>query len=930
MLSTRNVLPFVFVATVSLGPLGGCGTPAPEVPDAGEAPDAGEVPDAGGAPLATISATPLAFGEVGCGTTATRELSVKNTGTAPLTFTTSLGGATHYGVTPAEGTVEAGGEATVTVSATPAATSSAGAELPGMLVLTTNDPASATVEVPLTQVAAGVTLTLTPDVASFGVLPVNTPAPARPLTLTNTGNVAATLTFAQPADDQFSLDWTGAPAAVTVAPGSSVPGLSAGFRASRITPGSTSAAITVAEAVCGTSVASIPMTGQGTNGVVGFSTTDVFFGTGGKVDCGTRAGNQTFNITNTGTQAFAWTGTLAKGTDSPFTFSPTSGIVPANGGSNTITVSTTAIPAEADTATDAFGDTLSIVTDVASDTNHAILLHQTANGAVLAFEPTTVDFGLVPINNTSDAPFSVVNRGSATANVTLASSNGRFTLNPAGPTPVAAGSTASVTGTFAPGTSVDPETSAVTMTLDAADVLCAPLPGSLTLTGTGTSGSVSFSPAAIDFGGVNCGTTAPARTVTFSNEGNQDYTISATLGRGAGSPFAIALDPATGVVAANGGTVVITVTPSAIPATSAVTPDLYGDTLTVPTDVTDDPPHAIPLRQTARGAIFALSATALNFGSVAVGATATAQFTASNTGNAPGTLSYTAGQPTIFSLPQNAVVDANSSAAQSGSFSPSSAASFSDTATITAAATTVLCQPLPFTTISLSGTGTSGNVVAVSASRLTFGTAGRVPCGTQAAPKTVEVSNNSSQLLTIALTLAEGTASAYTVSGPTTIAAGESGTVTVTPNAIPATASTEPDAFADTLSIAATGGPVNETHTVLLHQTAQGAILSFSPAALSFSVGLGGSQSKNFTVNNAGNLAAPYTLTVGGPNATNFTVSPTSGSAAAGSSASETVTFSSPVSGGFGDRNGTVSLATTAGLCAPVPAALPLNGTVAN
>ena len=98
-------------------------------------------------------------------------------------------------------------------------------------------------------------------------------------------------------------------------------------------------------------------------------------------------------------------------------------------------------------------------------------------------------------------------------------------------------------------------------------------------------------------------------------------------------------------------------------------------------------------------------------------------------------------------------------------------------------------------------------------------------------------------LIANALTLAGGTSSPYTVSGPSTLAAGAMGTVTVTPRPVPAVSSTAPDAFADTLSIVATGGPVNETQTVALHETAQGAVLTLNPGSLTF----GGNSSKNFT-----------------------------------------------------------------------------------
>ena len=39
------------------------------------------------------------------------------------------------------------------------------------------------------------------------------------------------------------------------------------------------------------------------------------------------------------------------------------------------------------TSDDAFGDILTIVSDVANDTSHPVTLHQTANGAILSFAP---------------------------------------------------------------------------------------------------------------------------------------------------------------------------------------------------------------------------------------------------------------------------------------------------------------------------------------------------------------------------------------------------------------------------------------------------------------------------------------------------------------------------------------------------------------
>jgi hypothetical protein len=242
-----------------------------------------------------------------------------------------------------------------------------------------------------------------------------------------------------------------------------------------------------------------------------------------------------------------------------------------------------------------------------------------------------------------------------------------------------------------------------------------------------------------------------------------------------------------------------------------------------------------------------------------------------------------------------------------------------DTANLTVGAGTVLCAPLPFTTMSLNGSGTTGNVMAISAASLAFGSGGLVPCGTTAAAKTVTVTNNSSQALAMTYTLGLGASSPYMVSGPATIAPSMMGTVTITPKAIPATSSTTPDGYADSLNIQGAGGPVNEGHAVALHMTAQGAILSFNPTSVTSPT------TNGFTVNNTGNLAAMYTLTVGGAQAGDWSVNPSAATVNGGSSVSETLTYNRAVLP-LGAHSGQISLASTTGRCAPLPAPLVLTG----
>ena len=161
--------------------------------------DAG-APDAGvdaGTPVALVAPAALEISQAGCGTLTTGTVTVRNTGGAALNLTASTGTSPFFSVAPSTGSVPAGQRLTLTVSINVPATAQAGTEYQGLLVLSTSD-AIGRHEVPLTARASGVTLTLTPSVASFGVLPLNTAAAPLPLTLTNAGNLEATLTLSPP------------------------------------------------------------------------------------------------------------------------------------------------------------------------------------------------------------------------------------------------------------------------------------------------------------------------------------------------------------------------------------------------------------------------------------------------------------------------------------------------------------------------------------------------------------------------------------------------------------------------------------------------------------------------------------------------------------------------------------------------------------
>ena len=879
--------------------------------DAGSS-DAGPM-DAGFVASANISTAPLEFGATDCGGEQVLRLQVTNTGNAPLTFITTASNPL-FGLSGADGTVLAGASTQVTVTARVPASSAAGQQHDGLLMIDTNDPLRLRTFIALHATASGVVLAATPSVVSFGVVPLDVDSPLVAVTLTNTGTVSANVQVTQPADSQFRL--SGA-SAFTIAPGATFTGLTAHFRPARISPSSGSAALSVSQPVCSGSLTSLPLNGQDTNGVVGLSTAEVFFGTNGRVACGTQSPARTLVLTNSGNAAYAWSASLSRGAGSPFTATPSSGTVPAMG-MVVLNLTSSAIPQVAATTPAGFSDVLNILTDAANDPSHRVTLHQTAAGGALRFNVGSIDFGNVPVGSSAQAPFALVNDGNEAVAVTLASSAPAFTLDSTASATVVPG-TLQRTARFEPTNNLN-TTGTVSMSLvPNSGVLCAPLPTPVALSGTGTSGSVTYSPLGLDFGEVDCGATAPPRVITFSNPGNRPYQVIPSLARGSSSPFTFTMTPGSGDVAADGGALVVTVTPRAVPVSSPVTFDLYADFLDVTTDVVGDVPHHIALHQTARGSIFSLSSSALDFGAVPVGASATSQFTVTNTGNAAGTLRFLPAQPNIFSLPTEVTLNGGGGAAVTASFTPLAASSYSDSAVLSVAASTVLCQPLSSVRVSLVGAGTGSQVVSQSETSLTFGSGGFVPCGTQAAARSFTLRNDSSQVLTLSYAFS-GTA--YQVNGPASVAVGASVTVVVTPLPMPATADTSPDFFAETLTVTAAGGPVNEVHAVMLHLTAQGAKLAFSPGSLALAANHPGNQTLGFFVENTGNLAATYALTLAGSN--RFALSSSATSVAANNRSSGSITFSPNNSSAR--QNGSIAISSSSPLCAPLPTGMVLTG----
>ena len=685
--------------------VGACGTilgfpdrtldePDSAIAEAGELPDVvtpeaqvdTSTPVDAGPAQASLSTTALDFGLVSCGAAAPppKVLTITNSGGQPLTWTAKLAPTPDFSITGASaGTVAPGAFATLTVASTQvSALSGAGDTAQGVVTLTTNDTANASVAVPIKRTAAGGTLSVVPLTASFGETPVGVAAQNIPIALKNTGNQAVTIGFGAiaPAGGGFALNWTNKPAAVTVAPGATVPALIASFVPTSIVSFSGTSAITVTGAMCGTNPDSITFTGAGTASTVSVQPGSLDFGL---VDCGTAALPKKIKILNSGTlQVVKWDAALTNGT--AYTLSASTGGPIAPGGFAEITVTPTMIPTSSPISPNLYGDTLTITTNALGDNPHSVDLLMTARGAILDVSTGAVDFGSVLVSAPATSSFTVSNAGNAPATVSFTPIPDVFSISPQGQV-VGAGANYTATARFAP-TAQQAYSGTAPMSVDPGTVLCAPLKAPMTLTGQGALGA-QVSPSSLDFGLVSCGSTGTAKTLTLSNTSAASFTWAASI---ATAYYTIA--PVSGTLA-SGASAMITVTPKTIPSTSATTADLYADTVTISVPTLGST-FVSSLHMTAEGAILSFNPTpTLDFGSLQQDKSRTKTYAVVNDGNvaAPITLTKSGSQYSIN--PTSSTANAGSSVSLNASFNPTSTGTI--TGNIAVTTTAKRCAPLP-------------------------------------------------------------------------------------------------------------------------------------------------------------------------------------------------------------------------------------------
>ncbi len=325
-----------------------------------------------------------------------------------------------------------------------------------------------------------------------------------------------------------------------------------------------------------------------------------------------------------------------------------------------------------------------------------------------------------------------------------------------------------------------------------------------------------------------------------------------------------------------------------------------------------------------------LASTSLSFGSVAVGSSKTVTVAATNSGNAPITISGAALSTKYFSLTAPSLpvlIAAGQSATLSVKFTPNAAGAFSGTAALTSDASDSQI------TVSLSGTGVADGQLVSDPTSTPFG---NQTVGTKQS-QTVTLTNSSSSSVNISKASISG--EGYSLSGittPLTLNASQSTTFTisfapvVTGSATGAVTITS-DASNPTLTIAASGTGVSV-----------GALAS-NPTSLAFgSVTVGNKPTLSGTLTNTG--GSSVTISQAGISGTGFTLSgiTTPVTLTAGQSVNFTVTFAPPSAASFTGgvtitstaSNPTLTIplsgtgTVTAGVLAVTPATLPLGSVV--
>ncbi|HEV2494752.1 MAG TPA: choice-of-anchor D domain-containing protein [Terriglobia bacterium] len=647
-------------------------------------------------PAAVISPSSLTFSSQSVGTTSSPQtVTLSSNGTAPVHFS-SIAASGDFAQTNTCGSGSAAGSTcTISVTFTPTATGTR----TGTLTITDNAGGSPQT-VGLTGTGAGgPAASLSPASLTFNSQNIGTTSSAQPVSLTNTGSAALTIT---------SIGITGTNAGdfaqtnncgITVNAGGSCT-INATFTPTAT--GTRSGSVTITDNASG-SPQNVALTGTGASPGASLAPSSLTFSS---QQVGTTSPAQAVTLTNNGNATLTVTSIGITGANAG-DFAQTNNCGTTVNAGASCTINATFTP----TATGTRAGSVTI-TDNASDSPQTVALTGTgaaAGAPAVSLSPSSLTFSSQTVGTTSAAQaVTLTNAGTATLTITSIAVTGTnaadFAQTNNCGTSVAPNANCRINVTFTPSAS-GTSTAGVTITDNASDS-----PQTVALTGTGAAAgapAVSLSPSSLAFSSQTVGTTSAAQAVTLTNSGSETLTITsiAVSGTNAGD-FAQSNTCGTSVAPNANCTINVTFTPSATGTSTA------GVTIT---DNASDSPQTVALTGTGAAAgapAVGLSPSSLTFNGQTVGTTSAAQaVTLTNSGSATLTItsiSVTGTNAVDFAQTNNCGTSlaANAGCSISTTFAPTA------TGTRTASVTITDNAGDSPENVPLSGTGANSNAAA--------------------------------------------------------------------------------------------------------------------------------------------------------------------------------------------------------------------------
>ncbi|MGJ7033619.1 choice-of-anchor D domain-containing protein [Niabella hirudinis] len=598
----------------------------------------------------------LDFGPVDVNTHTSKVVTIKSIGTKPVRIK-SITAPQGFSVDWSAGTIEAGSSKQVNVQFAPGQAISYKGE-----ITIQSDASAAADKIQVSGEGKGqAVLSISPASLSFGDVWVGSFA-TRMLTVSNTGNLPLTINSITAPDMAFTVLFIPTIAAKGI---QEIP-----VKFSPLDVRAYSGALSIST---NGGDASIPFSGAGIPvpaPVLSVSPTSLSFG---DISVGSFT-TKTFTIANTGNAPL----TINSITTPNAVFALAFGTTVAANSSQEITVKFS--PA----AIQAYSGSLSINSNGGNASVSLSGAGIAAPAPVLSVSPSSLSFGNVAVGSFATKTFTISNTGNAPLTInSITTPNAVFALNFG--TTVAANSSQEITVKFSPA-AIQAYSGSLSINSNGGNA-------GVSLAGTGIAAPapvLSVSPSSLSFGNVAVGSFA-TKTFTIANTGNAPLTINSIT-----TPNAVfALNFGTTVAANSSQDITVKFSPAAVQS--------YSGSLSISSNGGNASVSLAGTGIAAAAPVLNVSPLSLNFGAVTVGLQTTLEFTLSNTGNAPLTItSINTSDNNLFPIANyQATTPAGGSQKVTATFTPRAAQAYSGYYTISTNGGSA--------TITLSGTGVAGS-----------------------------------------------------------------------------------------------------------------------------------------------------------------------------------------------------------------------------